>query len=103
MNHILNKAIDIQPSATMVANRRIADCQNDFNMLIDIHEDGMRRIFLNPSNISPSDILAAMGTDAKEVLEFYESLKTFIESLNGQFSQMDFSYTKHSDGTVTIN
>ena len=103
MNHILNKAVDTQPSATMVANRRIADCQNDFNMLIDIHEEGMRRIFTNPQNVTASDILTAMGTDAKEVIEFYESLKTFIESLNGEFSQFDPSYTKNSDGTVTIN
>lgn len=106
---ILNNNNNIQqlPKAVMAANRLRMMTKQTYDAMVQAFNQGARVFWNNSNDVSPSEIAAELGTDAKEIFELHAKLGQLISSVRpedvAESSGLVGNFTMNEDGTVTIN
>lgn len=94
------------PNAEKVATRLKHQARATFNQMVKAFNDGSKTFWQN-DKASPSEISAALGSDAKEIFELHGKLGELIASIKPESitegSSVVGSFVINEDGTVTIN
>lgn len=103
---ILNpqSAPQVDPAARIAAQLK-QQARNTFQQLVGAFNQGAQQFWKNP-RVKPSEIAAALGTDAKEVFELHGK----IGALLGQIAPDAIApglavvgeFTYNNDGTITV-
>lgn len=103
---VLDKPIvnELTP-AMRQANQIKQNVRLTFQNMLTSFNNGSRQFWNNPQ-ASPSEIAAALGTDAKEVFELHARLGALLSQVKPDAIQEGLSlvgeFTYNEDGTVTI-
>lgn len=75
-----------------------------FEKMLDTFNEGMANVWANEDGLTPAQVLAGFGTDAKEIVAGASSLKAFINAVkpNTITAATPATLVEHDDGTVTI-
>ncbi len=91
--------------AIRVANTIKGTTRQTFQMMTNAFNVGSKNFWNNP-HATPSEIAAALGTDAKEVFELHYALGQLIGAVKPQAIEQGLSvigqFTMNEDGTVTV-
>jgi len=96
---------EITPAMRQAAQIK-QSARSAYQHLVTVFNNGSKQFWRNPQ-ASPSQIAAALGTDAAEVFELHAKLGAFLASIRPEAIQegidMVGQFTCNQDGTVTIN
>lgn len=91
--------------AVRVANTIKGTTRQTFQMMVNAFNIGSKTFWKNP-NATPSEIAAALGTDAKEIFQLHYALGQLIGSIKPEAIEQGLlvigQFTMNEDGTVTI-
>jgi hypothetical protein len=91
--------------AVRAANMLKNNVRQTFNMMVQAFNQGAKNFWINPQ-VSPEQISAALGTDAKEVFELHAKLGQLLASVKpesiAEGSSVVGNFTINDDGTVTV-
>lgn len=93
------------PVADRVASQLKQQARMTFQQLVQVFNQGAQAFWKNP-RVKPSEIAAALGTDAKEVFELHGKIGALLASVKpdaiaaGASVVGEFSY--NANGTVTV-
>jgi hypothetical protein len=94
------------PKAKMAANRLIRMTKQTYQQMVESFNQGSKMFWKNGMGVSPEDIAAELGSDAKEVFELHGKLGQLIASVNSEAIAEGVSlvgnFTMNEDGTVTV-
>lgn len=99
-----NPSVPEIPVAVRVANQLKQQTRNTYQQLVQAFNQGAQAFWKNP-RVKPSEIAAALGTDAKEVFELHGKIGALLATIKpeaiapGAAVVGEFSY--NADGTVT--
>lgn len=89
-----------------VANSIKGSARQTFQMMVNAFNIGSKTFWKNP-NATPSEIAAALGTDAKEIFQLHYALGQLIGSIKPEAIEQGLlvigQFTMNDDGTVTIS
>lgn len=91
--------------AERVAQQLKQQARMTYQQLVQVFNQGAQTFWKNP-RVKPSEITAALGTDAKEVFELHGKIGALLATVNpeaiaaGAAVVGEFSY--NADGTVTV-
>lgn len=100
-----NPQVPQVPQPVRVANQMKQQARMTYQQLLQVFNQGAQSFWRNPT-AKPSEIAAALGTDAKEVFELHGKIGTLLASINpesiapGSSVVGEFSYK--ADGSVTV-
>jgi len=101
-----DNSIPIVPSAQIAANRLKMLTRQTYQQMVQAFNQGARIFWQNPNGISPNDISAELGNDAKEVFELHYKLGELISSVKPEAiadgASLIGQFVMNDDGTVTI-
>jgi len=99
---------NLQPpvnKAVKVANSIKGTTRQTFQMMTNAFNAGSKNFWNNP-HATPSEIAAALGTDAKEVFQLHYALGQLIGTVKPEAIETGLSvigqFNMNEDGTVTI-
>jgi hypothetical protein len=100
-----NEAVTNLSLQERVARKIKNQTKSSFGTLCGIFNDGAK-LFWQNDRAKPSEIAAALGSDAKEIFELHAKLGALISSINPQGISQGLSvigqFTMNDDGTVTV-
>jgi len=107
MSVLNNDNIQQLPKAVMAANRLRMMTKQTYDQMVQAFNQGARVFWNNPNEVSPSEIAAELGADAKEIFELHHKLGQLIASVRpediAESSNSIGQFTMNADGTVTVN
>lgn len=107
MSILNNNNIQQLPKATVAANRLRMMTKQTYDQMVQAFNQGVKVFWNNPSEVSPSEIAAELGTDAKEIFELHYKLGQLIASVRPEdvveSAGLVGNFTMNDDGTVTVN
>jgi hypothetical protein len=94
------------PVPEKIARQIKAEARAAFKDMSDAFNKGSK-LFWSNSRATPTEIAAALGSDAKEIFELHGKLGALIASIKPEAitegSSVVGSFTTNEDGSVTIN
>lgn len=100
-----NPSVPEVPVADRVAQQLKQQARMTFQQLVQVFNQGSQAFWRNP-RVKPSEIAAALGTDAKEVFELHGKIGALLATVRadavapGSSVVGEFSY--NADGSVTV-
>lgn len=95
------------PPASLAANRVKMLTRQTYQQMVQAFNQGTKIFWQNPNGVSPAEISAELGADAKEIFELHAKLGALLASVNpeaiSEASSLVGQFTMNNDGTVTIN
>ena len=95
------------PPAALAANRLKMLTRQTYQQMVQSFNQGTKIFWQNSNGVSPAEISAELGTDAKEIFELHAKLAALLASVNpeaiGEATILVGQFTMNNDGTVTIN
>lgn len=101
--------LDSTPEPEVSAAERVArqlkqQCRMTYQQLVQSFNQGAQQFWKNP-RAKPSEIAAALGTDAKEVFELHAKIGALLATVNAESiapgAAVVGQFTMNADGTVT--
>ena len=93
------------PSAERIAQQLKQQARMTYQQLVQVFNQGSQSFWRNP-RAKPSEIVAALGTDAKEVFELHGKIGTLLGTIKPEAIQPGASvvgqFAYNADGTVTV-
>jgi len=94
------------PKAKMAAKRLVQMTKQTYQQMVQAFNEGARTFWANGMEVSPADIAAELGTDAKEVFELHSKLGQLLATVKpasiAEGTSLVGNFTMNEDGTVTI-
>jgi len=94
------------PKAKIAANRLIQMTKQTYQQMVQSFNQGAQVFWKNGMGVTPSEIAAELGTDAKEVFELHHKLGELIATVKPEAIVEGNSLVKNfilnEDGTVSI-
>ena len=95
-----------EPAAKRAARNLINQARETYNQMVSAFNNGAQTFWANSAGVTPSDIAAELGTNAKEVFELHYKLGQFIASVKPEAviegNSLVGNFTMNEDGTVTV-
>lgn len=92
------------PVADRVAQQLKQQVRMTYQQLVQVFNQGAQAFWKNP-RVKPSEIAAALGTDAKEVFELHSKIGALLATVKPEAIQPGLAavgeFTYNADGTVT--
>lgn len=105
MSILDNPVVNEITPATRQANQIKHNVKFTFQNMVSAFNQGSKQFWSNPQ-ATPSQIAAALGTDAKEVFELHHKLGTLLAQVRPQAIEEGLAvvgeFVYNEDGTVTI-
>lgn len=99
-----NPIVQPQP-AELAADRLVMMARQTYNQMVGTFNMGTN-VFWNNPQASPTEIAAALGTNAKEIFELHYKLGQLIGSVKpeaiAESAALIGQFTMNTDGTVTV-
>lgn len=97
-------APQVDPAARVAAQLK-QQARNTFQQLVQSFNQGAQQFWANP-RVKPSEISAALGTDAKEVFELHGKIGALLATVKPEAiapgAAVVGEFTYNADGTVTV-
>lgn len=92
------------PAAVRVANQLKQQTRGTYQQLVQAFNQGAQTFWKNP-RVKPSEIAAALGTDAKEVFELHGKIGALLATVKPEAIAVGLEavgeFTYNADGSVT--
>lgn len=104
---ILNDQPINQPQqADIVAQRLVHITRRTYQQMVNSFNEGSKIFWQNPEGLSPSEIAASLGTNAKELFELHYALGQLINNIKPKDIEESLqsigTFTMNEDGSVTV-
>lgn len=97
-------APQVEP-AVRVANNLKQQVRGTFQQLVNVFNQGAQAFWKNP-RVTPAEVAAALGTDAKEVFELHGKIGALLAEIKPEAIAPGLAavgqFTYNQDGTITV-